>query len=37
MPGIKALGKLFFEKIFVTESVACVPAPPVNPAARRLC
>jgi len=30
MPGIKALGKLFFEKNFVTESVACVPALPVN-------
>jgi len=37
MPGIKALGKLFFKKKIVTESVACVPAPPVNPAARRLC
>src|SRR6266436_3506361 len=30
MPGIKALGKLFFEKNFVTESVACVPALSVN-------
>jgi hypothetical protein len=31
MPGIKALGKLFFEKKnFATESVACVPALSVN-------